>query len=228
MGSHGRKASCYMGSRSPYLKGQFWWIGAPVVNYRHLLPLAVHKRPKWLICRLGCGLKWAEGCTCLIVFARWRHCAVMGGHVAIGHLSNNIEPSIYDCDTPYVKLLWPSVIFGHSHRQPSASSWILYGGHSTECSHLVKSCRCRRVKMVMALNVIYLADALIEVGWSSTIEATVHRWNCIHSGRCNQWRLRTSKVMCWECLRENTSSVRWQRWGLSADDLSQHCAAVVD
>jgi len=43
---HGPKASCYMGSRSPptHLKRQFWWIGAPIVNYTHFLSLAVQKR----------------------------------------------------------------------------------------------------------------------------------------------------------------------------------------
>jgi len=31
------------------------------------------------------------------------------------HLSNNIEPSVYGSDAPYVKLLRPLVIFGHVH-----------------------------------------------------------------------------------------------------------------
>jgi len=31
------------------------------------------------------------------------------------HLSNDIEPSIYDGSAPYVKLLSPLVIFGHTH-----------------------------------------------------------------------------------------------------------------
>jgi len=30
-----------------------------------------------------CGLKWAEGCTSSIVFARWRQCALVEGHVAV-------------------------------------------------------------------------------------------------------------------------------------------------
>ena len=29
--------------------------------------------------------------------------------------ANNIEPSFYGNDAPYVKLLWPLVIFGHAH-----------------------------------------------------------------------------------------------------------------
>ena len=57
------------------------------------------------------------------------------------HLSNYIEPSVYSGDAPYVKLLWPLVIFGRplrqSHKKPSASSRVLYCGHSTKYSHLV-------------------------------------------------------------------------------------------
>jgi len=33
------------------------------------------------------------------LFARWRQCAFMGGHVA-RHLSNNIEASVYGGDAP--------------------------------------------------------------------------------------------------------------------------------
>jgi len=39
---------------------------------------------KWLnrsICRLHGGLEWADGCTSSIIFARWRQCAFMGGHI---------------------------------------------------------------------------------------------------------------------------------------------------
>jgi len=74
---------CYMESRSCHLKGQFWWIGSPIVNYRYFLPLAVQKRLNRSICHLGCGLKWAEGCTNSIVFASWRQCALTGGHIAV-------------------------------------------------------------------------------------------------------------------------------------------------
>jgi len=82
VGSH--KASCYMWVQiPPHLKDQFCWIGVPIVNYRLFLPLAVQKRLNRSICRLGCGLEWAEGCTNSIVFTRWRQCALMGGHVAI-------------------------------------------------------------------------------------------------------------------------------------------------
>jgi len=41
----------------------------------------VQKRLNRSICHLGCGLHWAEGCTSSIVFAWWRQCALMGGHI---------------------------------------------------------------------------------------------------------------------------------------------------
>jgi len=43
----------------------------------------VQKRLNLSTCRFDCGLQWAEGCTSSIVFARWRHYALMEGHVAV-------------------------------------------------------------------------------------------------------------------------------------------------
>jgi len=43
----------------------------------------VQKRLNLTICGFDCGLEWAEGCTSSIVFARWRQCARMEGHVAV-------------------------------------------------------------------------------------------------------------------------------------------------
>ena len=40
------------------------------------------KRLNRSICRLGCGLGYAEGSISSIVFARWRQCVLMGGHIA--------------------------------------------------------------------------------------------------------------------------------------------------
>jgi len=77
------KSMCYMGGPDPHGNRQFWWIGAPIVKYRHFLPWAVQKRLNRSICRIGCGLQWAGGCTSSIVFARWRQCALMEGHVAV-------------------------------------------------------------------------------------------------------------------------------------------------
>ena len=67
-----------MGVQIPHLKGQFWWIGAP----RALSAVSCAKMALWSICRLGYGLDWAEGCTNSIICARWRQCALMGGHFA--------------------------------------------------------------------------------------------------------------------------------------------------
>jgi len=42
----------------------------------------------------------------------------------------------------------------HSHRQPSASSRVLYCGHSTQYSHLVVSaiCQCQRILLFLLLT----------------------------------------------------------------------------
>ena len=97
---------CYMGVQMTHLKGQFWWIGAPIVNYTQYLPLTVQKRLNRSICRLGCGLEWAEGCTNSIAFARWRQCALMGGYVAVTcRITLNHPSTVVTGDAPYVKLL---------------------------------------------------------------------------------------------------------------------------
>jgi len=67
----------------PHGKGQFWWIGAPIVKYRQFLPYAEQKRLNRSICRIGCGLECAEGCTSSIAFAKWRQRALKEGHVAV-------------------------------------------------------------------------------------------------------------------------------------------------
>ena len=72
-------------------KGQFWGKGTPVVKYRDFLPWAVQKQLNRSICPLGCGLGWAKGSS--VIFARWRQCAHMGGHIW-RHLPNTIEPSV--------------------------------------------------------------------------------------------------------------------------------------
>jgi len=41
------------------------------------------------------------------------------------HLSNNIEPSVYGGNAPYVKLLSPLVIFGHAHLDSRIDSQAL-------------------------------------------------------------------------------------------------------
>jgi len=41
------------------------------------------KRLNLSICHFDCGLEWAKGCRSSIVFARWRRCALVEGHVAV-------------------------------------------------------------------------------------------------------------------------------------------------
>jgi len=62
------------GSSDHHGKGQFLGKASPTVKYRDFLPRAVQKRLNRSICRLGSGLRWAEGSRSSIVFARWRQC----------------------------------------------------------------------------------------------------------------------------------------------------------
>ena len=54
----------------------------------------MQKRLNRSICRFTCGLEWAERCTSSIVFARWRQCALMGGHVAVTYQITLNHPSM--------------------------------------------------------------------------------------------------------------------------------------
>jgi len=47
-------------------------------------------------------------------------------------MSNNIEPSVYGNDAPYVKLLWPVVIFGHAHLDSCTDSQALRAEYCIE------------------------------------------------------------------------------------------------
>jgi len=60
-------------------------------------------------CRLGCGLGWSEGSASSIIFARWRQCAHIGGHIgATWQIRlNRLSVAVM---RPYVKLLWPAII----------------------------------------------------------------------------------------------------------------------
>jgi len=66
---------------------------------------------RWLnrsICCLGCGLERAEGSTSSTIFARWRHCGQMGGHIgATWRIQSNRSSTVVMWF--YVKLLWPLV-----------------------------------------------------------------------------------------------------------------------
>jgi len=61
------------------------------------------------ICRLGCGLRWAEGSTSSIVFAGWRQCALMWGHTGATRRIRLNRPSAVAMQH-HVKLLWPLVL----------------------------------------------------------------------------------------------------------------------
>ena len=82
------------------------------------LPSAVQTWLNWSICRLGCGLRRAEGSTSSIAFARWRQCALTGGQIGARRriqLNHPFAAAMW----PYVKLLWPLVII----KSPDINSW---------------------------------------------------------------------------------------------------------
>ena len=68
---------------------------------------------KWLnqsICLLHCGLGWAKGSTSSIVFARWRQCALVRGHIrATWRIWLNCPSSV--AMHTYINLLWPLVFY---------------------------------------------------------------------------------------------------------------------
>jgi len=69
---------------------------------------------------LGCGLGWVEGSTSWIVFARWRQCALMGGHIAAIWRVRLNRPSAAEMQ-PYVKLLW--TCYGYYYYYPQRLSF---------------------------------------------------------------------------------------------------------
>jgi len=73
-------------------------------KYGDFLSWAVQERLNRLICRLDCGLGWAER----IVFARWRQCAHMGRHIGATWQIWLKRPSAAAIRSN-VKLLWPRV-----------------------------------------------------------------------------------------------------------------------
>jgi len=46
------------------------------------------------------------------------------------HLANMIESSVFGGDAPYVKLLWPLVIFRHAHLDSRTDSQALQAEYS--------------------------------------------------------------------------------------------------
>ena len=77
-------------------------------KYRDFLLWVVQKRLNRLICRLGCGLRWAEGSTSSVVFARLHQCALMARHIGTSWWVWLNRPSMAAM-RPYDILLWPLV-----------------------------------------------------------------------------------------------------------------------
>jgi len=85
--SGGPREPCIRWGPDPPWEGAMRGKMAPIVKYSDFLPWAVQKLSQ-SICHLGCGLRWAEGSTTSIVFARWRQCALIGGTL--------VQPGEYD------------------------------------------------------------------------------------------------------------------------------------
>ena len=164
---------------------------------RTVLQTVAPKRLYRSICRLGCGLGWAEGSTNSIVFARWRHCALWEGSLAPLHRANTVRPmlpSICGGDTvlsnyfDHLFILVTHHIFETSeakHFNFMAALWnrafsscgflffflLLYAAHSNGQAIIFCSCG------------FYLSILLLLLFWQSC--AMVPRWrffgSCISS-----------------------------------------------
>ena len=130
-----------MSSGDQHEKGQFR-VGnrQTIVKYRDTPWSSVQIWLNQSICRFGCGLEWAEGCTSSITFARWHQCALTGGHVAVTcritlnhpstaamHLMSNYFDHMLSLDTPtytvaqIAKRFEPSTVLWAFHKiQPSS------------------------------------------------------------------------------------------------------------
>jgi len=104
------------GVQIPHNKGQFWGKRLPIVKYWNFLPWAVQKQLNQLTCCLGGGLRWDEESTCSIVFARWRQCSHIGGHIGTTWRIQLNHPSAAAMQS-YVKFLWPLVYLSNTFRQ---------------------------------------------------------------------------------------------------------------
>jgi len=112
------------GSPDPHGKAQLWGIGAPIVKYKDFLPWAVQKNgwtdqfAVWVVDSIGRRMH---------KFNRIRQVAPTcpHGRTPCRHLANTIELSACDGDAPYVKLLWPLVIFGRAHLDSRTDSRAL-------------------------------------------------------------------------------------------------------
>jgi len=95
MDSGGPNEACSIWTHIPYAKRQ-------LLGERTCPGMPDDTLPS--VCRLVCAFEWAEGSTSSIVFARWRQCALVGGHIDATERIRLNRPSAAAM-RPYVKLL---------------------------------------------------------------------------------------------------------------------------
>ena len=110
----------------------------------------MQKRLNRSICRLGCELGWAEGSISSIIFARWRQCAQMGGHIVATWRIRLSHPSAAAMRS-YVKLLLPLVVI------IKVSAVVVdVSGTGTRCwrcsIHALSSFCCRMCRVFVNVN----------------------------------------------------------------------------
>ena len=154
----------------------------------------MQKRINLSICRFDCGLEWAEGCTSSIIFARWRQCALMEGHVAvtcritlnhpctaaIRHIANYFD-HLLSLDTPsytvaqIAKRFEPSTVLWAFHTiQPSSFRKIILSAILSETLFELGD-KAKRVISVHSVRRRKVAVALREYEYEQTV-AIIHSW----------------------------------------------------
>ena len=163
-----------MGVKIPHGKGQFWWIGVPIVKHRHFLPWAVQERLNRSICRLGCRLL-AVGRK-MHKFNRFRQVASICPHwtMRLRRWSALCQIILSTC------YLWTRPLI-QSHRWSSASSRILYCGQSTQYSRLVSllNASCFNVKCKCIFFCQTKNSFCVKEKWITT-RHTVHSYSLIY------------------------------------------------
>jgi len=125
------KEACISGSPDPPCEGAIInGMDMPGMTNDTLL-WAVQKWLNQLICHLDCGLRWAEGSTCSVVFARWHHWR---------HLANTIEPSVCRCDAALCQITLTTCYYLSKafsalallpwcqEEHPSCKNWVMERG----------------------------------------------------------------------------------------------------
>jgi len=123
----------------------------------------VQKRLNLSIRHFDCGLEWAEGCTSSIVFARWRQCALVEGHVAVTcritlnhpfiaamRLMANYFDHLLSLDTPTYTVAQIA-----KHFEPSTGLWAFHTMQPSSFIFLLSVARalCLRFKVVFTMVV---------------------------------------------------------------------------